>query len=74
MNGAACTVKTYDLGERRYDRVPFTGFDWAPGIVDCNDCGAHVGGLHHPRCDMEECPRCHRQASACGCNPALLPT
>jgi hypothetical protein len=33
----------------------------------CGDCGTPVGGVHHPGCDMEECPRCHWQALSCGC-------
>lgn len=24
----------------------------------CHDCGASVGNLHHPGCDMERCPVC----------------
>lgn len=50
MNGAACTITTYDIGGRTYQRIPFAAFDWAPEIVDCDDCGIHIGGLHHPLC------------------------
>ena len=24
----------------------------------CGDCGAMVGGYHHPGCDCERCPKC----------------
>lgn len=34
----------------------------------CHDCGCPVGGLHHPGCDMEECPFCRGQLITCACN------
>ena len=33
----------------------------------CHDCGIAPGGLHHPGCDMEQCPRCKGQLISCGC-------
>lgn len=33
----------------------------------CADCGVHVGGYHHPRCDQEICPRCGGQWMSCFC-------
>ena len=33
----------------------------------CDDCRARLGHYHHPGCDMEDCPRCGRQAITCGC-------
>jgi hypothetical protein len=67
MDGTACTKTTYEVAGRVYDRIPFASFDWAPEIDTCNDCGIKVGALHHPRCDLEECPVCHQQAIMCGC-------
>lgn len=34
----------------------------------CPDCGAAWGTLHHPGCDMEECPWCRGQLISCGCD------
>lgn len=33
----------------------------------CHDCHIQAGGLHHPGCDMERCPRCEGQLISCGC-------
>jgi len=38
-----------------------------PLIPSCHDCTTPVGGLHHPGCDAERCPRCLGQAISCGC-------
>lgn len=33
----------------------------------CADCNAPPGGLHHPGCAAERCPRCAGRVAACGC-------
>lgn len=33
----------------------------------CHDCACLPANFHHPGCDMEECPRCGRQALICDC-------
>ena len=33
----------------------------------CHDCNIGFGGYHHIRCDVEDCPRCHRQFITCNC-------
>jgi hypothetical protein len=61
------------------DAIPYThwGGHWTPNgrssrgeIPDghrCHDCRIVKGGLHHPGCDMERCPRCEGQLISCGC-------
>jgi hypothetical protein len=40
-----------------------------PAEEDCG-CGVSAGGLHHPGCDLEVCPRCGGQRLHCNCaNP-----
>lgn len=33
----------------------------------CRDCGVAKGGMHHPGCFAECCPRCGGQLVGCGC-------
>src|SRR5689334_10410021 len=41
---------------------------------DCGDCGVSRGGLHHPGCDIELCPRCGGQRIACACATRRAPS
>ena len=41
--------------------------DMTEGPLDCGDCGAHPGELHHPCCDIQVCSVCGRQWISCGC-------
>ena len=34
---------------------------------NCHDCGTPQGGLHHPGCAVERCPRCGGQSISCEC-------
>lgn len=54
--------------DKRYPKIPYGKSDLFPDNGGrCHDCGVEIGGFHHPMCDWEECPRCHRQLIACGC-------
>lgn len=70
MGGYTCPIRQYEISGATYERVPFTQFE---GTNSCNDCGIAYGNLHHPRCDLEECPRCHEQAIACDCVQVPVP-
>ena len=37
------------------------------GEKRCGECGVAPGGMHHPGCDLEKCPRCEGQIISCGC-------
>lgn len=55
----------------RYGDETRYGSDWSRTLLAgkrCHDCNAIIGAFHHPGCDMEECPNCHRQAIGCGCH------
>jgi hypothetical protein len=41
--------------------------EWTVHAEGCRDCGTPSGGLHHPGCDVEDCPNCGMQAIACDC-------
>jgi hypothetical protein len=54
--------------------IPFvidgTTYAPIPAEEDCGGCGVNRGGLHHPGCDIEKCPRCDGQRVHCNCaNP-----
>jgi hypothetical protein len=66
LDHVSCTATTYDDfpdGVSR-ERVAYEDEE----RYDCHDCGTPPGGLHHPGCDMERCPRCGGQAIACNCD------
>lgn len=61
-SGTSCTVDAVHHMGRRYD-LPRYGGRRRP----CGDCGVQRGGLHHPGCDLQRCPRCRGQLIMCGC-------
>lgn len=61
--GVACKLKKYtDFADGvARKRIPHSGDE------NCGDCACPPGGLHHPGCDMERCPKCQGQALSCDC-------
>lgn len=51
--------------------IEIDGVEYKPiphdGDGRCHDCNTPRGGIHHPGCDAEECPKCHGQLISCGC-------
>ena len=48
------------------DGTKLTPVKW-DGPGRCHDCNISPGGLHHPGCDMERCPKCKGQLISCSC-------
>lgn len=60
--GMSCTPPTpVVIGGQSFDPVP--NRSGSP----CHDCRTPAGGLHHPGCDDERCPKCGGQLISCGC-------
>jgi hypothetical protein len=67
----SCAVPTITIDGVPYDRVRYVDTDRLDGDTGdpkpCPDCWAPDGTLHHPGCDVEECPACGGQGIGCGC-------
>lgn len=62
----SCTHGPYEFSEgQSLPPVPVSQ-EWANSGF-CGDCLAPVGGLHHPGCDAERCPKCGGQLISCEC-------
>jgi len=65
----SCGGPLIQVAGRVYERVRFgqeSGNRWEE-FDFCPECGVSHGGLHHPGCDIEECPRCRTQYLSCDC-------
>lgn len=78
VDGCSLEVYVHPEGDKVYPRIKYGHEtranygrnddgsmmkDWR-----CSDCGCFTDNFHHPGCDVEECPRCHRQFISCDCN------
>lgn len=62
LSGTSCTVDAVHLLGRPFALPPHRG-----RRGPCGDCGVQPGGLHHPGCDLQRCPRCRGQLLTCDC-------
>lgn len=68
----SCGGPMIQVAGQVYERVRFgqeSGSRWEE-FDFCPECGVSHGGLHHPGCDIEECPRCRTQYLSCDCGEA----
>lgn len=63
MTAGSCSMDLLLLPDGVYDRARLG----PRGPARCGDCGVGERGVHHLGCDLERCPRCHRQLISCGC-------
>ncbi len=63
-NVMTCRFPAIYINGKSYNRSVYH-FEEKSG--HCHDCGIKHGGLHHPGCDVERCPRCGGQLIFCDC-------
>jgi hypothetical protein len=76
MSADSCTATSFVKAGISYMPIPYGfetrfGEDYTSTMPDdkrCHDCNVLKGRIHHPGCDMEECPLCHHQLIGCACN------
>jgi hypothetical protein len=69
LDAASCVDEPLALVDGDYAHIRFgdEGPDWGGGR--CGDCEVLPGGIHHPGCEFEKCPRCGGQLIGCDCLP-----
>lgn len=68
----SCGGPLIQVAGQVYERVRFgqeSGSRWED-FDFCPECVVSHGELHHPGCDIEECPRCRTQYLSCDCGEA----
>lgn len=66
----SCVIDGIIIDGERFALAPYRGPSGrrVAGSADrCGDCGVARGGLHHPGCDLQRCPRCRDQLISCAC-------
>jgi len=66
----SCTKIPIIVNGISFDPIPYgeeTRAEFSVNSERCHDCNVEIGGFHHGRCDVEECPVCHRQLISCDC-------
>jgi hypothetical protein len=64
----SCTLEALHQHGRRYPLARFgEESGWRGRAERCGDCGVAKGGLHHPGCDLQDCPVYGGQLLSCGC-------
>jgi hypothetical protein len=69
-DGVACNPIDIVIGGVSYQLIIYGNETRFPQPFEseyCPDCGTPKGKYHHSTCDIEECPKCHRQLLSCYC-------
>lgn len=67
QNTTTCTPGLVKFPDgTQMDPIPYH-LDGVPKDHRCHDCNVALGGIHHPGCDMECCPKCKGQLISCDC-------
>jgi len=73
-----CIGGPWTLEGKIYAAVPYGqegGFTTLGRLAQrCHDCGVTLGGVHHPGCRVEACPRCGGRLLSCNCAETAAPT
>jgi hypothetical protein len=57
----------WKVGTAEFAEREWAAHDEAAARDACGDCGARIGELHTPGCDLEVCGRCDKQWISCEC-------